>query len=133
MSNAVYEQLFQESEGEVTAYRGDFKHDETAIENHGNEPFIHIAYDCGTHIYHLPPADSDYWPAKGETRQWVFDTATREEMSRQIRDLFVNYFPMNHADHLWHYYDGETLQTITPAMACDIADEWRVKLLSDWN
>lgn len=120
----VFEQLFTSTQSIVAYYRTDFQHDEKEITAAPGVPFLHFAYECGTHLIMLHPAESPSWPAEGVEVPYLFGQADRHRILRGIRFYHLAVVHNHRNDGRWTYYDGTLLAEVTAEKARSIIDEY---------
>ena len=97
----------------VKHYRGDLEiHDKNHINAHKGKPFIHIAYDTGTHLYACPDAYDS------EAKPFIFSKAFDWFRARSNLSMIAT-FHLNET-YVWHYWDGTSLHKIDRATATAI-------------
>jgi len=128
----VFPELYVMTQDAVKDYRTDFDHDKRLIdEMPEGTPFIHIAREMGTHMYMLPPAMSEKYPKEGERVPYLFSSADRNHMLRMVKTC-IEYHYFHHNNHTWTYFDGKKFTNITPEQAMRLANDYTLKVKSDW-
>lgn len=120
----------------VTSYRDDLViHDRSAINERPNCPFIHWARPCGTHIVFLPESTDSEYPAKGARVPYLFGTADREWILKGKQDIAFYHTEKRNSPEQYraHYFNGDTLHSVTVEKALDIVAEYRRAIEREWN
>jgi len=118
----IFEQLEAEVLPTMTGYQADLtEHDRREIEeNDIGTPFIHIARDMSTHMFMKPDTE---WLTENVEQPYLFGRSTPQDIVRGDLGLITDYF--KDEKDIWHYYDGDTLQTIDQAKAAEVYGEWQ--------
>lgn len=114
----------------VIDYRSDLDHDRRALESYPGRPFLHFARPSGTNIVFLTPADAEAWPLPGERVPFLFGTADRWHILKEMAGLVPH-----HAEQAAtiHYFDGRTLRRTNQQSAEHIAADWRERIEQAWT
>ena len=130
---SVYEQLEAATLPLIEAYREDLtKHDRSAIEESPDLPFLHWTRSTGTHIVFLQGDDT--LPAEGERVKYLFGTADRVHIVRQVVEMARSFTrPNDPPSSAVHYFDGRKLHAITAARAVEIAEQYRRSMFESWE
>lgn len=118
----------------VTAYRDDLEqHDKREIEQHpAGTPFIHVAYDSGTHMFMMPAAAADYWPGPGERVKYLFSSSTRERILEST-GAGLEYLCTNLNRYQFTHFDGRRLATVTAIQALEIWQDYARRTARTWE
>ena len=134
-TTTTYQQLESRALPLMIGYREDLTRiDREEIERHPGIPFIHAVRATGTVLALMPAADSDYWPAPGETVPYMFGCAGRDHILAQIRqtaEYVVN--PNNGPYLLYTYYDGKRLHRMGPERLVDVVTRYTRAVARLWG
>ncbi len=131
----VYDDLVARCLPLISDYHNDLLvHDKAAIECSPGIPFLHWTRSSGTCIVMLPPVNDSYWPKMGEVIKYLFGTATREHLLREIVSLAKYHTkPYEKDRYTCHYCNGKTIKAITVEEAVDIAMDYTRKINRVWD
>ena len=128
----VYDQLEAACLPLIKHYHDDLlKWDRECIEASPGVPFLHWTNEMGTHIVMLQP-ESEY-PAKGVEVPYLFGTADRWHLVRQIEDA-TKYHVSHQPHHYCHYFDGQKLRFLhgDGDEALNIAKTYCRRIVLNW-
>lgn len=131
----IYEQLESKCLPLIKHYQTDLtEHDKKAITENPHCRFLHYTNESGTYIIFLPEHDDPSFPPSGFAIPYLFGTATREHIARQIKSMAEYHIkPSNPQPIAVHYFNGKTLLSKTPSQAFTIADIHTRHLLDTWD
>lgn len=130
-------ELFNMTVDQLDAYRSDLLIDGDEILRWGPAiPFLHFTRRLGTHLEHLHPFNSEYWPPVDSTTNdelsspFVRDAvvASRMTMISILADPKSEPF----VDRIL-YWDGADFYNVTPDEAMTIAARWKARLDDLWS
>ncbi len=128
-----YYELVEKCRPFILAFEDDLlKHDKKVLEEYPPHPYIHIARECGTWLFPLPPADSPYFPEKGERVPYLFGTADREHILKQATECLTGNTIAETA-LLVNHFDGKELRTVSLWTAINIAKRHKEYVLNQWR
>jgi hypothetical protein len=125
LTATIYDQLFEQSQAIVEAYRTDFDHDKQIIGLNPTTQFIHIAYSTGTYLDLLSPFEA--YPAPGVFVPYLFGQADRWHLlkSSGCGVRAVASMPRN---CIIHYFDGKNLKQIDIKTAKLIVNDYQTAM-----
>lgn len=132
---SVYLQVKGEVDDLLKAYRDDLiVHDAKWIRENPSVPFLHWTRETGTDLVALRGADASQWPARGERVKFLFGAAGRRKIlagMAQAAAYWCSAVSLPVLKVLW--YDGKCLWVVTPEKAQQIVDEYRQRVLREWD
>lgn len=128
----VYQQVKRRSLPIIEAYHDDLlKHDREWLSKHDGIPFLHYTRACGTHMIPMYPEES--LPAKGVRVKYLFGTADRDHIARQVKEMAAYLAGSERkTQKLVLHFDGKRLSEVTIDEAVKIAGDYYWKLSSRW-
>ncbi len=130
----TYQALHDLVQHHITDYRDDLLViDKRFIEMHPGVPFLHWTRQWGTHCSFLHPADDPIWPAEGVSVPYLFATADRRHILKEVESC-AQYHHLHGTPSLAvHYFDGRRIVPITTLSAWQIAQEYVNSVRNQWN
>jgi hypothetical protein len=132
----LYRALFAEVSPRLEHWRTDLtKHDRRWLKRNPGVPFLHYTRETGTDLVALHAADDAYWPAEGEQIPYLFATADRWHILKQVA-VIIDYEAQTMAregDRLILHYDGRKLRRIDNPKAREIGRDYTRAIESDWK
>lgn len=135
LTDTLMQQLIDANNGITTSYLSDFERDRTAIAGWEGSPtsippFIHFAYNYGTYLSFLHPANA--YPVEGETVPYLFGTAGRHELLAQA-GAAIDYAASHSMVGVCMHYDGRALNPITLNDAVTIVRHYKQDIAADFD
>jgi hypothetical protein len=121
--SAAYEQLAAAVGNHVSSYRDDLeKIDRFFIDRHENIPFLHVARESGTHLFHMLP--SELLPPSDVDTKYLFSTIpTTVQLNRNLdglRHLYSATLNPEGTSMLTHHFDGQRIHQISGDKAVEL-------------
>jgi len=131
---APYTALRQPVLAKLKAYRRDFLvHDRRAWRLYPGVEFLHFTRDNGTTLVILFPHDHPIWPAEGVQVKYLFGSADRWHILRQVPRLTDYECNPIQEPRLIHHGRSGHVVTITPEAAIEIARNFERATQAAWN
>lgn len=133
----VRRELFNLTVDRMDNYRSDLLIDGDEILRWGPAiPFLHFTRRLGTHIEHLHPFNSEYWPpAVSTTNDALSGTFTRDAAVAARMEMIAILADPNTEPFVDRiiYWDGGDFYTVTPDEALSLAARWKARLYHHWS
>ena len=125
----IFKKLVIKSLPLMTNYIKDLlTHDKEQLDKLDNSiPFIHFTRKMGTGLIIL---SSDNWPARGETIPYIFGTADRNHLLREVKNT-ANHYKSNCV--LIQFYDGNKLHVMSHDEIMCLVDTFQHETISKWS
>lgn len=107
--------------------------DKGLIEQSPGVPFIAWVRAHGTTIQFLRPADSEYYPASGVSRPYLFGTAGRCHILNQIVSMGTYHIEHPESALLTIYCDGYIIEVISTQQAAIMLRDYRSRIETEWT
>ena len=125
--------VIDRSKNVVKNYKSDLEHDRKWIQENPNKPFLHKAYENGSHMIFL--VSPDEYPAAGEYVPYLFGKSERNHIVEQVAIMAECLTGMTHRykDEQYHHFDGKTLHRVTPERFVEIARQHVATTKKAWK